>query len=145
MEEVRYTRQRRGPYMNSRLWLWQFRSSSPPLPLSPPRQATPACIAVSSKAIMGLKEVVVTKDDDCAICLKALANRYQEDDAASAEMAMSRSGACRAPMSSTSIASLSGLVVTPLVPSIATNSPARMMMMMWWRTRSSCEYNVFLL
>lgn len=29
----------------------------------------------SSMAIMGLKKVVLTKDNDCAICLRALANR----------------------------------------------------------------------
>jgi hypothetical protein len=42
------------------------RSSSPPPSRSPPLpcQAKHACIAAYSKAIMGLKEVVLTKDDD---------------------------------------------------------------------------------
>jgi hypothetical protein len=50
--------------------------------ISTPRaQTLPACaITTSSKAIMGLKEVVLTKDDDCAICHNALANRYHEDN-----------------------------------------------------------------
>jgi hypothetical protein len=43
---------------------------------------------------MDLKEVVLTKDDGCAICLNALADIYQEDNvdidgAASAEPTMS--------------------------------------------------------
>jgi hypothetical protein len=49
-------------------------------------------IAASNKAIMGLKEVVLTKDDACAICFNVLVDRYQEDNidgAASVELTMS--------------------------------------------------------
>jgi len=87
-----------APYVYQRLRATSFllsrlrRSPSPPPSRSRPphHQAKRACIAASSKAILGLKEVVLTKDDDdCAICLKALADRYQENDPASAEPTMS--------------------------------------------------------
>ena len=74
MEELCYTRHRRGPYVDSRMWLHQFCSPPPPPSRSPPapREANP-----------GFTEVLLTKDDICAICLKTLADRNQEDTATS--------------------------------------------------------------
>ena len=64
--------------MDNRMWLHQFCSPPPPPSQSPPapREANP-----------GFTEVLLTKDDDCVICLKPLADQNQEDDAASARAA----------------------------------------------------------